>query len=741
MNFRTTLVLALLAIAAAIVVVILSQHEAQDPDDAQPVARKVFLDVDQASISRVTITPAGQGEPTIVIQRDDGPWRLRQPVDAPVDRYQAGTVATALAAMSYERAIPLDAAKGAEFGLVPPQRTVTFRAGDAEHTLHVGRTAGFGRDRFTYVRLPDDDRALLIDQDLLDTFAAELSQWRSDQLVPWRAPEVSGFTLTTPEGDIEAERAATRWFINRPVNVRGDAEAAGRLVRAAANLSAESFVDQVDPATAYGFEAPRLVLTLVHALDPQAVDQAVADPTTEPERETLTLTFGNFASLDKDRVFVRVGPDQTLATVKAADVAALEKTLFDLRDKQAVDISPDRTTYLSLDVDGEAVALERSGDGAWRIAAPTQAPADGDEVRDLLDALEKLRVTEFRDGIDDPAAYGLDTPMATITYRQENQAGDTSVRVGAGGDGAAWIALAGGTSVGKVDAKDVRKLKTTWLDVRSRTVWQVSDDERISAVRWTRGGETIALRRRGAGGDARWTMTAPVEDALDQEKVDQLLDVLRTVEAREFLASADKAAEFGLDGATTRVEVTIEAAGGGSQFDRRIDIAEHEGRLVAIEPNATPVFRLDGELLDALGRPLSADPWLGFQTERVHRFEVSGPDVSLVFNRAGDDWASEDSEMAVDAMKVGWVLGDLSETSPEAVVAYAAEDLAEYGLETPEWRFHVEGLGVDTTVLISAQGPDGGRYATLSGSGRVVVVDGTQVSRLAKDAAYYRVQP
>jgi len=746
MNFRTTLILAVLVVAAAVLIVVLQrQGEPPDRDGVTLTARRVFPDVSDADITRIEIERRETGD-KVVLEKADGMWRLVEPVQARADWRQAGAAATELANLSYGRAVVLNMANIQGFGLAPAVATVRFTAKDKVLELEVGNEGGFGNERFTYVRLPKAETAYLAKSALHSHFTAELAGYRDKKLVAWGPFDVAAVSLTRGEKTLRAERLGPRWIISSPVSTRADTEALGDLVSAATGLSAETFVSD-DPGQGtprYGFNAPRLMVTLEKRIDDSVLEKQLAeDETKEPKPETLTITVGGHENLEKSRAYVRISNSPGVVTVDEQKVRNLEKDLLALRDKHAVPIGTGSVTYLAIDVAGSAVAVETVGGGRWQIVAPQKAPAEASEVDALIDRLKELKVREFDDNAD-PASdeYGFTKPHATITFRHEGDASDTTVIVAKHTEtGRMWVLLPGTTTAGRVEAEDVRKLQTTWLDLHRRDLWRIPDGRQIAAISWTRRGETVEIVRETPGGETAWKMTAPVAEQLDAEKVNTLADTLKTVDAGKFLAPASGSGEYGLDEPQIVLTVTDRpSSGGGEEATVHVlHVAEKDGQFVAMTPGGALVFEADKDLVEKLSQPMSKDPWGKLDTDRVHRLEITGPGIDLHFNRAGKEWSVDNvADFPVDSMRVRWFLGDLSDAKASKVVAYAATDLAGYGLDKPEWRFRVKGLGVDRTVLIAATGPAAGRYATVEGSGRVIVLDSSNVSRLTKDKSNYR---
>ena len=759
MNVRTTLILAILAVAGGAVVLWLQHQGEPTPDQPALATRRVFPDVAVADVTRIEINRAAKGD-RIVLEKVDGAWRLAEPVAGRADWHHAGSIATELASLAYGRKIALTATNVAEFGLQPPAADITFTAAGASHRIAVGNEAGLGNDRFTYVRLPDATSACLVKGTLPSLLAAETSEFRDKGLVAWGPSDVAAVALTRGDETIRAERADGHWILARPVRTRGDADALNDLAAAATGLKAIAFVTDTpdDPAT-YGIDAPRLAVVLEKKPEPKPADEeAATDDTTRPKPEpadaktaeepekpekprAITITFGAHEDLQKTRVYAWVSTSPTIVTVEEDKVRAFEKDLLAFRDKHAVPITTAQVTDLAVDLGGAAVAVEKVEPGRWQIVAPRKAPAQADEVTSLLDRLADLKVRQFADGVDPVSPeYGFDKPYGTVTFRHSGDTRDTSVIIGAGReDGRIWVIESGARTAGRVRSADVTPLKTTWLDLHARNVWTVPDDHQVAEVAWTRRGETVRVVRRTRDGKPAFAMTSPVEEDLDADKAAKLFDAFRTVDAGTTLAPAAQAPDYALDTPAIRVTVVTRPAAGGDETARVLHVAEKNGSHVAMAQGGSLIFRLDDKLVEQLETPLSTDAWGAFEKDRAHRLEIAGPDITLGLNRSGDQWAPENpDDLAVDSMRVRWYVGDLADATASRVVAYAATDLTRYKLDTPEWRIRVKGLAVDKVFLIAADGPAGGRYATIEGSGRVVVLDNSQGSRLTKDMSSFR---
>ncbi|MBN2582668.1 MAG: DUF4340 domain-containing protein [Planctomycetes bacterium] len=764
MNFRTTLILAVLAVVAAGTVLLIKYKMPADTgDDTKGGLSEVraFAGLSTPDVTRIEIDRQG-ALGRIVLEQADQNWRLAEPVAAKARYTQATLLARLLAELTYDRTVKvgspaLDSAK-----LNPPEAAIKFTARmtpkDAPegaepqavtYELAVGRQTGLGTDRYVYVQVKGRDVVYLVKGELHDVVLAALDEFRDRNVFGFGPGRVEKLTLIRGDQTVAAERAGEdAWMICEPVRARGDREAITSLLTTITTLNVDDFVgDASDDDSRYGLDKPRLTVVLQEKSAAPVKSETAADEKTGEEAEKQpesaaapvvhTLIVGANADLQGTKVYARLQGQPSVFTIKDRTVRDLQKEVFDLRDRRGVPLDQYRVDHLALDLDGSAVALDRT-DGTWTIAVPEKAPAEGQVVQTLLENMAGLKISKFVDNADPKSAeLGFDKPYGTITFRHRGDVKDTSIVVGREvASGEMWLLDVADNVAGKVDAADVVRLKRTWLDLHRLNVWTIGGDQTVRSVSWTRDGETVELTNSGTNEKPEWRIVQPIEAAADVEKVTDLVAQVHQVEAVRYMARADKAADFGLDKPQIRLTVKAEAAGGETS-EYTLLIAERDSKYVAMTAGGSLIFGLDKSLVEGLAAPLEKQQWAAFDKDQVNRLEVRGPHIELNLNRSGDEWSADNAAgFSVNSMRVRWLLSDLAAIDAERIVRYKTEDLTPYGLDKPEWRLQVKGLTVDRTFLLGSTGP-GGRYATIEGSGRVVLLSLKDVEKIAKDKSYY----
>ena len=148
MNPRSTAILFLVAATLGAFVYFYEIGGEAGRKEAEAAQKRLFAGVDSEKIDWISLrTTDGQAAR---LERHDGAWRIREPLDFPADRFAADGLASALAQFSSETVIeeprPSDV-----YGLDASEPTVRFSAGGVEHTLFAGDKTPVGANHYASV--------------------------------------------------------------------------------------------------------------------------------------------------------------------------------------------------------------------------------------------------------------------------------------------------------------------------------------------------------------------------------------------------------------------------------------------------------------------------------------------------------------------------------------------------------------------------------------------------------------
>ena len=216
---------------------------------------------------------------------------------------------------------------------------------------------------------------------------------------------------------------------------------------------------------------------------------------------------------------------------------ALNKSLFNLRDKTVLTFDRDGANFLKID-DGKKPIVLAKQDTQWRVSSPIDAAADFTAVDGLVGRLYQSRMKGFvvDDGTKDLKKYGLDKPQYTVTV----------------GAGAARVELAIGTKAedGNVYAQALPRpmiftLEGTFLDDLKRQASEYRQKDVFNFRTFTAlsldfayKGKTYAFARQGDTGDGQtgtWKQTTPESKDVDTSKASSLLSDLSGLRGDSFV--------------------------------------------------------------------------------------------------------------------------------------------------------------------------------------------------------------
>ena len=161
----------------------------------------------------------------------------------------------------------------ADFGLTEPRAVVEIGYRDGSSiTLRTGDKSSGIDDPFYYMMVDGDLRLYALDTETRDQLVMEKALLREVTQPTIHKARIDRVSIALPEGEyawqlrggITDGDAADRWFLTSPVTYPADGEAIDRMRTNLENIRLGAWVASAsrDNLTAYGFDAPRMVLTI-----------------------------------------------------------------------------------------------------------------------------------------------------------------------------------------------------------------------------------------------------------------------------------------------------------------------------------------------------------------------------------------------------------------------------------------------------------------------------------------------
>jgi hypothetical protein len=213
-----------------------------------------FVDADRATLTR--------GDRTVTFAKQDGTWKVTEPLSADAEQSDLEEFANALARLRADELVeekPNDV-RLADYGLDKPELRWRLFSGDKEVlNLAVGRKDKDGKRAFA--RLDKGELVVLLDPKLTDRAFAEYRKRAA-----WAgldAAQVEGVAVSGEGGTFALRKGPAGWFDPQKPEDKINTEAVNELLDTLAGLKAERFAaDKGADLKLYGLEPPQRVVVV-----------------------------------------------------------------------------------------------------------------------------------------------------------------------------------------------------------------------------------------------------------------------------------------------------------------------------------------------------------------------------------------------------------------------------------------------------------------------------------------------
>lgn len=301
------------------------------------------------------------------------------------------------------------------------------------------------------------------------------------------------------KGKIELKKPSDTWVLTAPVKAKADENAINALLASITDAQSEKVVLDKDVTWGeYGLDKPEFSVSIV-----------TADKTT-------TVSFGA-QNPAKTSYYLRAGDDPRLFLVTDTLKNALNKTVFDVRDKSVLGVAPAQVDRIVVTKDGTETELQRAPGDKWTMTKPEQIRVKNATIRQGLINLTNLAARRI---IDEPQTegdpYGLDKPQEKIVLLgkdldQTLLVGKSEEKVGRPGSAPnRYVRVQGHDIVYLVDGQALKDIKTDPQELRDRALltFKPLEIQKIELV--LDGKKWLAVQSN----DKKWTLEEPEKKQL-----------------------------------------------------------------------------------------------------------------------------------------------------------------------------------------------------------------------------------
>jgi len=355
------------------------------------------------------------------------------------------------------------------------------------------------------------------------------------------APPAAVFTSIVVKAKGEAttlEKKGEDWAITSPLSARADRSAVEQIINQLQNGRFKSTVEE-NPSAAdlskYGLDQPKFTVT-AYAYVPDSKGEGANDAS---RRREVTLHGGIENTFDGS-IYMRRQGDNAIYAVDGGVRFSLEKTTFDLRDKEVLAVDEASLKQVDFKSKSNRYLLERDEGKTWQLKAPKASPADGTTITTMIGSFKNERALAFpRDSPEERKRLGLIAPAVDITFARE---GGEKVRIRLNkakvDDGEKIFALreSGQDAIlAEVPVGALTALDKSASDLRDKSVLAFKREE-VAKIVLSPGGNApeIAVEKvatDGGSGGEDWQVTAPEKGPAKKWKLSSVLWSLSSLKA------------------------------------------------------------------------------------------------------------------------------------------------------------------------------------------------------------------
>jgi hypothetical protein len=445
MSFKTTIIVAILAIALGAFVYFYEIKGGEERQQAEQQAKKIFLFEDD-QVQGLTL--AHSGEEIVLTKAEDGEWTISAPIETEADKGTVDALVRNLKNAETDRIVADSTADLGGFGLDDPEVKVSLLLEEmSTDTLCIGDKSPTGS--YVFANMDGSREVFTASSSLLSNLQKELFDLRDKRVLGFEKDEVEKLELKQRgEPLFVLSRTGSEWQMEQPQKLQGDRTAVSQILNKLKSGKAKAFVtEKAEELKSYGLHKPDIEVTLWIGKDKAKKQLKIGDA------KTPDLYYAQDEA--RDPVF----------TVDSTFVKELRKDLFALRDKKIVKFLRSRINKIELVYADSSIVCRKDTSDNWRVTAPVVQKAKKWKVSGMLSDIETLKAEEFvEEQARDLSRYGLDAPRITVKLWDDREI-QTQVLLGKAKGDLVYAKVWGKEAVYLVKDRIVEKLSPKVADL------------------------------------------------------------------------------------------------------------------------------------------------------------------------------------------------------------------------------------------------------------------------------------
>jgi hypothetical protein len=318
-------------------------------DQAEELQQSV-LRIEQDKIRSIEIDR--KGDDPVLLEKADGTWVIRKPIDALADGSTVDTMLRNLTAAKRDRTLEAPAeSERKTYGLDEPGVRIRVDADGTVATLLVG-SKDFSGSKL-YVQLEGSPDVMVTSTSLETAVEKSPFDWRSKDALKFDRAKVEEIQIQRPNEAVEFQKRDGTWYLEAPEKEAADEAKVTSFLSTLEFAKAAQFVEE-DPQDLgkYGLDHPGASVRL---------------------REAGSETWQqlDLGKADGENYFARSSGRSPVFTLKKEVFDDLAQDVENFREKGVLDVKQDQVSKLEIRRGDEVLAVRRE-DFKWIVESPAE---------------------------------------------------------------------------------------------------------------------------------------------------------------------------------------------------------------------------------------------------------------------------------------------------------------------------------------------------------------------------------
>lgn len=361
-------------------------------EEAAEEAKKLFQ-FEKEEVNSISLV---RGDGSIILNKENGGWKLVAPIEAKVDASAVEGLVSELSSTQVERSLEPDSVDWKDYGLEDPNLKITMGLEDGRRLdLELGdkdfnQASVFGR-------IPPMAKVLVLPTVLHTTVDKELFDFRDKSVLDFDREQVREVRVRSRRKTYRLQKEGEDWSIREPIQARADRSEIRTFLSDLEFARVEEFLERgAGGLKTYGLNAPS-----------SRVDLYLGE-----NRAMKTLLVGKQVGA---QFYAKDDSGADVFKIKEDLVAKLNLDLSKLRDRKMARFERDEVKRVEVKLPDREFEFARDSEDQWRLRSPAGHEEESVLEYKLFWPLEDLEGKEVVDraNLDEPR-YGFSEPSAQV---------------------------------------------------------------------------------------------------------------------------------------------------------------------------------------------------------------------------------------------------------------------------------------------------------------------------------------